>query len=491
VAAAFLCAALAAPAAAGSVGSERGHAPGQGGWSSAQGCDRPRHGPSSGCENVTFTWIDGYDDPATPDALDRVGVLKVGSDGARNVLVLNPGTSAGAGYFLPLARDIVDRTGGAWQVWSVERRENQLEDQSMLDRLKTGRASPEQFFDYYLGWLTDPSVADHFELIPDSSVGFARGWGMNVEIEDLHRVVLAARERGRRVVLGGHSLGGSIVTAYATWDFGGRPGARGLDGLVYIDGGSRPVPITAEAARQALDALQGSSPWLAFGGIGAPFLGLFSTVGSTLAVVDPHAPSILQGFPLLPANLRSDVEVTNEAGFGLSVDTKTSPPNLIAAQVHAGELAPAGTPREWVRAGAITPIERYASMLSGTGIGGHDGTAWYHPQRLTIDSGAVADGNPNPAQALLDVKAVHGHDLPRRMRIYAFGAALGGEGVLATARILAQQSGLPERNLTLIDRAATYAHNDPAAASPQNDFLDALIPFLARIAPGRAHRAGR
>ena len=39
-------------------------------------------------------------------------------------------------------------------------------------------------------------------------------------------------------MVGGHSLGGSITTAYATRDFNGRPGARGLAGLVYIDGGS-------------------------------------------------------------------------------------------------------------------------------------------------------------------------------------------------------------------------------------------------------------
>ena len=61
---------------------------------------------------------------------------------------------------------------------------------------------------------------------------------MNVEIEDLHRVVGRRREHGRRVVLGGHSLGGSITTAYATWDFNGKPGAKDLAGLVYIDGGS-------------------------------------------------------------------------------------------------------------------------------------------------------------------------------------------------------------------------------------------------------------
>jgi len=39
--------------------------------------------------------------PARSRPLDRVGVLKVGSPLARNVLVLNPGTSAGAGYFEP------------------------------------------------------------------------------------------------------------------------------------------------------------------------------------------------------------------------------------------------------------------------------------------------------------------------------------------------------------------------------------------------------
>ena len=52
-------------------------------------------------------------------------------------------------------------------------------------------------------------------------------------------------------------------------------------------------------------------------------------------------------------------------------------------------------------------------MFSGTGLKGLDGTAWYHPLRLTIDAGAVADGNANPAQGVLDVEATHGDDLPQ------------------------------------------------------------------------------
>jgi hypothetical protein len=445
-----------------------------------QAASAGRFHPPGGAD-VRFSFIRGFDDPATPDDLDRVGVLKVGPERARNVLVLSPGTSAGVGYFKPLADDIVRRTHGRWQVWSVERRENLLEDQSVLDRAKQGKATPQQLFDFYLGWLTNPSVTDHFQPVPDSAVPFARGWGMNVEIEDLHRVVQAAGAHGRRVVLGGHSLGGSITTAYATWDFNGRPGARDLSGLVYIDGGSNPVPVSPEQATQALQNLQTSTPWLAFGGIPAPFLGLFAATGSTAAVIDPNGASLAQSFPLLPANLKPPVPATNEAQFGFGVDTETSPPSLIAAQVHAGHLAASGEPRGWDRAGEITPIQRYAGMLSGTGLAGLDGSAWYHPLRLTIDSGAVADGNANPAQSILDVRAIHGDDLGRRMPIYAFGAALGGQGVLDTARVLARQSGIPDRLLTLVNRQTTYAHNDPSAASPRNDFLDNLIPFLTKV----------
>jgi hypothetical protein len=124
-------------------------------------------------------------------------------------------------------------------------------------------------------------------------------------------------------------------------------------------------------------------------------------------------------------------------------------------------------------------------MFSGWGLKGLDGTAWYHPQRLTDDAGAVAAGNANPAQKIMGVHATHGHDLPRSLRIYAFGAALGGTRVLDAARTLAKQSHIPSRRLLLVDRHTTYAHNDPNSASPgRNVFLKRLLPFLARVAKG-------
>src|SRR5207249_5371906 len=112
-------------------------------------------------------------------------------------------------------------------------------------------------------------------------------WGMRVESEERGRVVKAAETRGSRVVLGGHSVGGSITAAYATWDFDGEPGAKDPSGLVFIDGGSSPTPVSAEQATAALQALQGGSPWLSFGGIPAPLAGLFNAAGSTGALIDP------------------------------------------------------------------------------------------------------------------------------------------------------------------------------------------------------------
>jgi hypothetical protein len=436
-------------------------------------------------EAATFSWIQGYDEPSTPETYDKVGILKEGPPNARNVLVLAPGTSASAASFAPLAKLIADRTHG-WQVWAVERRENLLEDHSQIDRAKRGEATPQDVFDYYLGFLTNPAITDHFQPIPDADVAFARNWGMKVAVEDLRRVIAQARQGGRDVVLGGHSLGGSITTAYATWDFDGRAGAADLEGLVFIDGGSGPSTLTADEAAQRLAALAAGSPWLAFGGIPSPFAGLFNIVGSTFAHFAPNEPATLQDWPLLPANLKPPVPATAEAAYGYALDTETSPPNLAAAQVHAGHLAAEGNPRPWDPAGELTPIQRVADIFNGTGLIGLDGTAWYHPLRLTIDSGAINAGFAHPAQAVLDVHATHGADLGK-LPIYAFAAALGGQRVLDAAQLLATQSGIPARKVTLVDASATYAHVDPLSAYPENEFVDHLTPFLKAVSDDDDH----
>ena len=441
---------------------------------------------SAGAAELHVHWMRGYAAPDTPARYDKVGVLKVGPRTAHNVLVLEPGTSAGSAYFLPLAQWLVSRVHG-WQVWSVERRENLLEDQSRLNLAKAGKVNATELFDYYLGWLIPGAyTGPHMRLIPDSTVTFAKQWGMKVAVEDLHNVIEAARRLGGKVVLGGHSLGGAVVTAYATWDFHGHAGADDLAGLVYIDGGSAP-PVNAPTAREQLTVLDSSetSPWLTFGGIAAPFAGLFSVTGATAALIDPDAASLGQTSGLLNAfDLTPDVPVTNLAQFGFALNVGTSPSTLIAAQAHLGAgLSTVGPLHGWNSAGALTPIARYATMLSGFGVDGADGTEWYFPDRLTIDSGAVGNGIANPAQHVLGVDATMGRRLPKNLQIYAFGARLGGAGVLADALGLAAQSGIPFKNVILINRASSYAHNDPAGAYPHNAFFTGLLRFLHRFQP--------
>jgi pimeloyl-ACP methyl ester carboxylesterase len=433
---------------------------------------------------LKVTWMPGYAAPGTPARYDRVGVIKVGPATARNVLVLEPGTSAAAAYFVPLAKWIVASAKG-WQVWSVERRENLLDDQSELNLAKQGKVNATQLFNYYLGYLDDPSVTHHFSPVPDSSVEFAKQWGMNVAVQDLHRVIDAARKLGGKVVLGGHSLGGSVVTAYATWDFGGHAGADGLAGLVYDDGGSLPA-VSASTAQSELAALgaPNATPWLAFGGIAAPYAGLFNATGSMGVLMAPNAPSLGQQFPLLPADLKPSVPVTNEAQYGYALNAATSPKSLLAAQAHLGKGISSHTINgyhTWDGAGALTPITRYATMFSGMGILNANGTEWYFPQRLTDDTGAVGNGIANPAQSVLDVHSTMGRHLPHNLLIFAICTALGTKAVLLDAKALAAQSHIPSRNLVLINRQSTYSHNDPAGAYPKNAFFAHLIPFLERV----------
>ena len=264
----------------------------------------------------------------------------------------------------------------------------------------------------------------------------------------------------------------------------GRAGADGLSGLVYIDGASSPSPVSAQTATEDLQALDapGASPWLSFGGIAAPYAGLFEATGSASAYQDPNAPSLGQTSGLLPSDIVPPVRVTNLGQYGYALNVASSPPSLVAAQGHLGQgIAAAGPVHGWNGSGALTPIDRFATMFSGDGIQGVDGTEWYFPQRLTDDTGAVANGNANPAQGVLDVDATMGHALPKDLLMYAFGAHLGGQAVLDATTALAQQSGIPMDNLTLVDRQSTYAHNDPAGAYPDNVFFQDLIPFLGKV----------
>ena len=123
-------------------------------------------------------------------------------------------------------------------------------------------------------------------------------------------------------------------------------------------------------------------------------------------------------------------------------------------------------------------------MLSGTGLNDASGSEWYFPARLTIDTGAVGEGLENPAQKVLGLHSTMGTNCRRSLKILAINSELDkvfgpGGGTLKAAELLAEQSGIPAENLTLINEEEFYAHNDPAGATPpNNEFFKHLVPFL-------------
>jgi hypothetical protein len=434
--------------------------------------------PAGAAAKETVTTIQGA--PASgPSRYDRVFVTKFGPASARRVLVLAPGTSGGAGDFTLTARELVKRVPGL-AVWAVDRRTQAFEDTSVFRAALTGTRTPQQAFDYYLGWLTHPEQTDRFRPLDESTVGFTREWGLAVALGDLRRVVRSASAGGRRsVLLGGHSLGASLAVAYAAWDFGGRPGHRDLDGLVLMDGGllgSFSTPSLARS-RERIRDLAKESPFLDLVGLGLPWAaGVFAEVGALAALKEPTAPSIAQAFPLLPEAFKPPVPATNRGLLGYAFDESTSPDKLALIHVRAGRLATTGSPRDWDD-GAVTPLRRLVETFAQEPA---NAIEWYFPKRLGIDVDAAQGLVRSKALDELGLRVHHRRsiDLP----VYAIQSSLTGGRVLRGARRLIATSEVPARRSVLVDASATDSHLDSLTAAPaESRFLKTVVPFLERL----------
>lgn len=414
-----------------------------------------------------------------PAATDKVFVTRIGPSRAPAVLLLLPGFYGGAGDFLLAGRDIVRRVPGL-QVWAFDRRSQALEDTRVFDDARAGRTTPQAAFDYYLGWLTDPSVDPHFRPLDAKRFAFARRWGLSMVMDDVRRVIRRARAQGKRVILGGHSLGASLATIYATWDFRGRPGYRDVDGLVLIDGGTLgtfTVPNT-EQTRRALAELRSGDPFVDLLDIGLPWsAGVFAQAGAVAALKQPTAPSIGQAFPLLPAQFKPSIPATNRGLLGFAFDSDTSPEVLSLIRVNAGRLGPGG---DWVD-GEVTPIRRVADGFSAR----PNATEWYFPRRLPLDVDAAQYLRPTAGTRLLGLRPLHLRrvDAP----VYAYQTDLTGGLVLRGARRFVQRSRSPRALARFVDGSATDSHLDPLLAAPATSrFLQTVVPWLRRVARGGA-----
>lgn len=182
--------------------------------------------------NVEKNVIVGSLEPHTPPEFNKAIYLRYFAANTikpRAVLVLMPGFLGGAQNFDRLARTIVS-SDPSLEVWVVDRRSNLLEDHSRL-------LEAYQKHDPMISWrymVRDAGKQNGFQIRKNTA--FMGYWGLKVHLEDLRAVVLKARETARKVFLGGHSLGASLVGLYAGWDFAGTPGYKDLNGLVLLDG---------------------------------------------------------------------------------------------------------------------------------------------------------------------------------------------------------------------------------------------------------------
>src|SRR3954469_14788510 len=227
-----------------------------------------------------------------PAKYANLHIDKMGNPKARRVLVLIPGTFAGSADFVGVGAYLSTHVPNL-QVWAIDRRPNQLEDTSYMLKALKGQITGQQLFDYYLGWIEHSNVQPHYQPLKDADFAFAKQWGLKLAMEDTRRVVALARRGGRKVILGGHSLGASSVYDYATWDFNGHPGYKDLIGMVAIDGGGLGDSSKLADVKASIADLEKSSPWLDLLRIGLPWTsGVFQETGSIGVLKDPDSASV-------------------------------------------------------------------------------------------------------------------------------------------------------------------------------------------------------
>ncbi|MFD7263285.1 alpha/beta hydrolase [Streptomyces sp. NPDC059874] len=396
-----------------------------------------------------YVSLGGADAPG-PAAEDRIRVLKVGPPRARQVLVLEPGQFAAAGSLAPVARELAARLPDT-EVWAVDRRAQNLADLDGFHR------PPDAAADHYLG--------GHYRSRTPQSVPYVGEWGLALELADLRRVVLAARDGGRRqVVLGGHSWGGTIALAYAGWDFDGRPGHRDLSGLVLIDAGVHDAfagegityRLTAEQADAWRARIEGGEVFDEALNMGrTETYAILMQLAGGYATAAPDRPSTLAAH--LPAWLRPPAEppVTNAGLVEWLYATHPMVPDI--------SINP-----------EFTPPAALARALAGPEPALYQ---WYWPSRLTLDLQAADPFDDTAVARGLGLRLRHtrGIDVP----LYSFQTGLTHGTVNTAARWVVGQSRIA---------SATYAENeamthlDPLFASPgRNTFVDTVVPFLTRL----------
>lgn len=360
-----------------------------------------------------YVTVPGFKEPHTPDVYNRSYYLRYYrvEDTPDTVLILVPGIFGGATSMDELARQLVASTPGL-EVWSVDRRANALEDRTGFIKSLQRRDSSVAYC-YYVENAGRPGG---FERVPPTDLAFMGYWGLDVHLRDLHAVVLQAQRRAGRVVLGGHSLGASLVGLYAAYNFGTLqapdPGDDHIDGLVLIDGAlGRTGGFGIDPS---ITTLLGFLPDVAGleAGKDAPYLALglgpkFQAQREVLALLARFAPDKLapEPFVAFPA--------TNRAAFGLLETDRYSPVTVFSSSLGEAVGATFGgnltafvlggvdsaTSRtvtgvangfqrvDWKRGDPAKAHTDIDALARGWSTLQTDHSEWYFPLRLAVDIG--------------------------------------------------------------------------------------------------------
>ncbi len=338
----------------------------------------------------------------------------------RAIVLAYPGAQLGAGSYRTLAETLIERSGGAIELWAYERRGNLLEDRTGVDvALSTGDV--DLAFAYYgdgaeLGGRTFAGV------IAGDTPSFMSEWGLAQEVRDLKMVLDFIPEDRRRsnVILLGFSLGSPFVGQFAAWDFDGAKASDQLAGVVMLDGGGKRRSLSEAdyhgegcvgslGLRIGLDELRAHGPYV-------QELGLDSGIWIALELAalrasgyfsDPHAEVTdevlrnLIGIFLDKAGLR----LTARAAMAMLVDDQFAPALVMRAglgtiaggpveeyeSIMGGEtlLRPASTDvlYSWVDYDQTDPaelssVEEMARLVLSGPTGAME---WYAPVRLNLD----------------------------------------------------------------------------------------------------------
>jgi pimeloyl-ACP methyl ester carboxylesterase len=188
-----------------------------------------------------------------PKACDWISYLRYRNAGgprkpsrADAVFVIIPGFLGGAGSFDQVARNTVRdaaKRGKDVEFWALDRRSNCLEDDRGVKAAARAK-DPSVGYDYY--WHGKPIHGKRFGgWVSQKNAAWLKHVGLGQTLRDWYTVLKAGipsrRVRDRKVFCGGHSMGGPITAAFASWDFDNDPktksdaGYRQCAGFVGLD----------------------------------------------------------------------------------------------------------------------------------------------------------------------------------------------------------------------------------------------------------------